>query len=359
MSVTLGVLLGIAGLFVLALLGLFLFSPGRPRPPKPSARNPGAKGVCRVEKPVIGGVAQAVVVRGRDESLPLLLAVHGGPGEPLTPMMDRFESLEERFIVCYWEQRGAGKSYAKHIVPDSMNIGQFVRDTLEVTRFLLSAFGRRKLYILGVSWGSLLSVLAVRESPGLYAAYLGTGQITNQLRSEQQAYDIVLERARRAGDAKAVRALTRVGRPPFPPEETLRRLLTERKYFRKYTDPSVRKTGMARFLLGLMLSPAYTVADKINYFKGMKEGVRLFPEVMKLDLAASAPELAVPVYVFQGKHDLQTLAPLAEQFIRDLKAPQKEFHLFENAAHMPLAEETERFIERLDKIEELRAPWFA
>jgi len=26
---------------------------------------------------------------------------------------------------------------------------------------------------------------------------------------------------------------------------------------------------------------------------------------------------------------------------------------------MPLAEEAERFIERLDKIEELRAPWFA
>lgn len=59
----------------------------------------------------LGGVQQSIYLRGQDQSKPVLLFLHGGPGGPFTPMARQFGlRLEKHFVVVHWDQRGAGTS---------------------------------------------------------------------------------------------------------------------------------------------------------------------------------------------------------------------------------------------------------
>lgn len=66
----------------------------------------------------IGGIEQYLIIRGADKSKPVMLFVHGGPGSPETVIMRALNpTIENDFVMVYWEQRGAGKSYSKNIPP--------------------------------------------------------------------------------------------------------------------------------------------------------------------------------------------------------------------------------------------------
>jgi pimeloyl-ACP methyl ester carboxylesterase len=68
--------------------------------------------LCR--GPHLGGMEQWILVQGEKESNPVLLFLHGGPGVPIIPFVrdfDVYATLQEHFVMVYWDQRGAGKSY--------------------------------------------------------------------------------------------------------------------------------------------------------------------------------------------------------------------------------------------------------
>ena len=66
-------------------------------------------------------------------------------------------------------------------------------------------------------------------------------------------------------------------------------------------------------------------------------------------------ELDLPVFLFQGRYDWNVPSVLAESWLDNLKAPQKEIIWFENSGHGPLEEEPKVFnkamINILDGIE--------
>ena len=73
-----------------------------------------------------------------------------------------------------------------------MSAAQMVADTLAVTRYLIQRFDRKKIYLMGHSWGSYIGIQAAAKAPELYRAYAGVAQITDQLESEQAAYAYAL-----------------------------------------------------------------------------------------------------------------------------------------------------------------------
>ena len=57
----------------------------------------------------INGVEQGMFIKGKDQSKPVLLFLHGGPGMPEYAISREYPLvLEDHFTVCWWEQRGAG-----------------------------------------------------------------------------------------------------------------------------------------------------------------------------------------------------------------------------------------------------------
>ncbi len=129
--------------------------------------------------------------------------------------------LEDHFTVAWWEQRGTGLSY-HDIQPEGMTAEQFVADTIEVTRYLLNRFGQEKIYLMGHSWGSYIGVQAAAQASELYYAYIGMGQVSYQIQSEQLAYEYALAYHRQNGDQRMVRKLeaapptTSTTSPPAP-----------------------------------------------------------------------------------------------------------------------------------------------
>ena len=73
-----------------------------------------AQGIDEASYVPIGGIEQWVTIRGEDRSNPVLLFLHGGPGDVTNPWSFAFFApWEKYFTVVQWDQRGAGRTLRK------------------------------------------------------------------------------------------------------------------------------------------------------------------------------------------------------------------------------------------------------
>ena len=162
----------------------------------------------------VGGVPQSVRIRSADESLPVLLFLHGGPG-----VCDRHWVLRDQSdlalfatMVC-WDQRGAGLSWSRTLRRKDMTVDRMVEDTHELIGYLKRRFRKNAVYLVGHSWGTILGTLLVQKYPEDAAVYIGMGQFVNGSENERLSYEFVLREAEKRGDKKALRDLARIGWP--------------------------------------------------------------------------------------------------------------------------------------------------
>ena len=96
-------------------------------------------GISSLEEISLGGQKQWIFIRGENRDNPVLLFLHGGPGEPIGGISSsrRLDTgLIGHFTVVHWDQRGAGKSYHSDIRVSSMSINQLVEDCSELIDYL-------------------------------------------------------------------------------------------------------------------------------------------------------------------------------------------------------------------------------
>ncbi len=111
--------------------------------------------VATIERVMLGGVEQSIVIRGRDTSNPILLYLHGGQGMSELGMLRTYNLpvLERHFTVVVREQRGAAQSFAARIPASGMTVEQLVADTCELVELLCQRFsqpqGRTRRALLG------------------------------------------------------------------------------------------------------------------------------------------------------------------------------------------------------------------
>ena len=102
--------------------------------------------------------------------------------------------------------------------------------------------------------------------------------------------------------------------------------------------------AMGMVLRNLLVSPQYTLRDRANYFRGVLGSMRLlWPQLLDVDLFAQVPEMQVPVFFIEGRHDWEVPSILSARYFEALRAPSKQLIWFENSAHLPNAEERDRF----------------
>jgi pimeloyl-ACP methyl ester carboxylesterase len=306
----------------------------------------GPGSIAVLEKIRIGGSDQWVLERSADVGNPVVLFLHGGPGtSQLTSNRRDTRGLEKYFTVVNWDQRGAGKSFGAIGDPDRMNIGQFVADTRELTCYLLTKFHQDRLVLVGHSWGTVIGALAVSRYPELYSCYVGIGQIGNMAEGEAASYRWTLDQARKRGNQRAAAALAAMGPPPYD-GDWQKKTITQRSYLARFGGEVHRsRFGAAgRVAAGLLFSREYTLADRVNVIRGVLGSMRLlWPELLRVDLFESVPEINVPVFLMEGKHDHECPSEIAERFFSTLRAPAKELIWFNQSAHLPNAEERDLF----------------
>ncbi len=330
--------------FAIMAVLLFWSRPGKPRPFLDEGGHPLPQSISEKVRVDINGLEQGMFLKAKDRTRPVLLYLHGGMPEYFLTRRHP-TGLEAEFVVCWWEQRGAGLSYRRGMSPESVTVEQLVADTLELTNVLRRRFGEDRIYLMGHSGGSFLGIHAVARAPELYHAYIGVAQMANQLTSEKQAYDYMLGRCRAERRAALARKLEAapVTLEGGVPAEYLRVRDEAMHALGVGTMREMRSVVTGLFLPSLQ-NPDYTLAEKINIWRGKAStGVSsMWKEMLAIDLADQVPGVGVPVYFLHGAYDYTCAYAEASRYFDRLTAPLKGFYTLTESAHSPMFEEPDK-----------------
>lgn len=294
----------------------------------------------------IGGIPQWISIRGEHDLNPVLVILHGGPGSAFQMISyEAFRAWERDFTVVQWDQRGAGRTYARNGAKGSgdMTIERFVADGIEVVEYALAQTGRAKAILLGVSWGSILGMEMARRRPDLFHAYVGGGQVVDMTANEAVGYDGLVARLQARGEAKALSRLNQIGPPPYDQQQ----LLKQRRILMGH--PPASEKGMIRRLLpALLFAPQAEINDVIAWFSGQKFSIdRLYDALLAYsDIEADRP-VPIPTVIIQGDEDIQTPTVLARAYFDKLQAPHKEFVLIPGGGHSAVMAMPDAFLSAL------------
>jgi pimeloyl-ACP methyl ester carboxylesterase len=299
----------------------------------------------------IGGIDQWVQIRGEDRNNPVLLWLNGGPGFTTIDDTYWYRQWEQRYTVVMWDQRGEGKSFDRSgpSIKDTMSIAQLTKDGAELAEYLTRRLQKRKIILLGHSWGSVLGVHMVHARPDLFSVYVGTGQLASERQTALASYPLVLERARLHGNKQAEQDLLAAGAPPYPedvrawiPLLTWAQTLDPRPIANPPPSAGSLWLRMRRFVRFDEIAPGITPAVQFSMFT-------LWPDLLKDDLRSLGSRFDVPVVFIQGAEDITTVTALAKDYFDGIEAPSKRFVSLAGAGHLAIFTDREGFLRTLDE----------
>jgi len=296
----------------------------------------------------LGGVQQYIMIRGENMENPLLLILHGGTSE--TAHFVKFNHpLEEAYTVVYWEQRGEGKSYVKGSDSSLLTLERYVEDIHELTQILKEQFNQEKIYLLAHSFGTVLGMKTVEKYPEDYLAYIAVSQVADSVKSDNMAYDILLQTAN-TKDLKKLQNIQRVTEESLQTIDFTKRsnemIKLSMRYAGLYHDNSflnILKTS----LLPILTFKAYSFKEKLKAMTQHEERILIYYEN---PLIETITKVDVPIYFLHGVDDLIVNYGLTKAYFEKIEAPYKQFLSFESSAHLVPFEEPERFNDILKNI---------
>jgi len=309
--------------------------------------HPGCAGeaLCQQRFVRIGGIDQWISIAGESPANPVLLLVHGGPGIPQWPAAERFKPWEKSFTVVLWDQRGAGHTFGRYgaKTPD-VTLQRIAADGVELSRYLCRTLGKKKIVLLGHSWGTLVGVRMVQQAPQLFAAYVGTGQMADFHADALIQYRLILAKARRDHDTAELQALRALGRPD---PANARQYAAYRKYL-----PTVMAPSDLAYLKAQRAGAAALAAAHPKEGPDVAAGAKfshplLWPYVVRADLPKTAAALGTAFFLIQGQRDVLAATPQAVHYYRVVTAPYKQLVIIPNAGHFALLTAPGKFLHAL------------
>jgi pimeloyl-ACP methyl ester carboxylesterase len=293
----------------------------------------------------IGGIDQWITIRGQDRANPVLLIVHGGPGDPTNPWTFRiFAPWEEKFTVVQWDERGAGRTLAKSGpgIASTLTVDRMAQDGIELAAYLCQHLGKPKVIVLAHSFGTLLAMQMVHQRPDLFYAYVGTGQVADETRNYAVAYDALLQKARALGNSQAVSELQRVGPPPYTTGDGYRVQWKWANAFEGADEFLNGRVGVA------LVAPGGSIEDFDHEVEG--EGLsadQLVGQTKSKRMEDFGLTYALPVFFFQGAEDFTAPTALAREYLDRLQAPQKAFVAIPGGGHFAMFMRSDAFLAEL------------
>lgn len=306
--------------------------------------------IDRKDQVVLGDLPQTVHLWGSRPENPVLLILHGGPGIPNRHgIAERHLDLAEDFIVVAWDQRGTGGSYFD-CPPETLTLDRLVEDCGELIDWLCGTLGKRKVYLLGGSWGTELGTFVCARYPDKVAGYIGYGQVVDGVENENRSWAYTMEKAVEAGKLKDIATLNRIG-PPVEGqyEPVFEGLMAQRRLLSKYGGHSVKKTGYFKgTVLPILKSKELSLREKWGTAQGYSICLmQMWPTIVQYNFLEGPHTFAMPYYIFQGRLDQNTPSSLIQAYYDVIEAPDKDLVWFEYSAHGPLGEEPEKFKQAL------------
>lgn len=302
----------------------------------------------------LGGFRQWITIRSQDRAAPILLFLHGGPGDAISELAFSYQRpWEDFFTVVNWDQRGFGRSWGDKSEAEALlttlTREQYLADAIELIDLLRTELEQPRVIVVGQSWGTVLALEIAHRRPDLLHAVVVQGLAVNWLASPALLYEALIDEARSAGNADEETRLREIGPlpPPSEPEELFAwagRL--GRTFPDAHTWHNIRGEGdgwSRRIETLRMISPESTVESIAEHWRQRDADPQAMLDRVRAAMRAAlhwdaerdvGTRFSVPVVVMMGRHDWQTHTRLAREYYDRISAPYKKWVEFPNAAHV-------------------------
>lgn len=288
----------------------------------------------------LGGYRQKVLIEGLKKDVPVLVCLHGGPGSPVPfgeGCRGLFPEWTSKAIMVFWDQLGCGINNRK--IDDGFKIENFVDMTCDLVRAIKDKFPQNKLYLFGVSWGSILTLQTALRVHGLlngafvYGQFLKnnffSGEVLSAFSAAPAIIRLQIEKIVETGGDCGYAALDK-------------NLKTLYKSLSEYTDAYINKNSkpikVSAIVKGLLLSPDYSFKDfKAVVKNGYKGNQSLWRELLNIDLAKSLEGVKIPYLIFQGDTDIVTSTNYVKQAVECSGNKNLNIKIIKDSGHVPSA----------------------
>ena len=294
-----------------------------------------ANKVSRVEELNLGGIPQKVLIEGKNEDLPVVITLHGGPGTPVPFCVGArglFPMFTDNCILVCWDQYGCGINNAK--LPEDISINVFVNMTVDLIKEIKESFPKNKIWLFGMSWGSVLSAISAERFPELIDGVIAYGQVLYKLMQSDEALDAIMS----SNAPKKIKARVReaVDSKDLDRKTAMELSSAIRKYTYGYTNPNEPKVDIGKMIRGIMASPDYKFKDfKAIVMNGYMKNTSLITELSKIDLRDTLKSITVPYNIIQGDTDIVTCTNSIRSFVEEAKNPYLTCNVISDSAHIP------------------------
>jgi pimeloyl-ACP methyl ester carboxylesterase len=279
-------------------------------------------------------------VRGEDRTSPVLLFLHGGPGDATGPLLFQAYAgpeLEKHFVVGYLHQRGTCMSAAAPV--ETLTVGQFVRDVDAVVSFLKEKFQKDQIFLLGHSFGGGLGYLYLLEHEKNVRKFVSAGGAFSTRALEQSGYQTVMELAQKVDDQEAVKRLTELGPPPYA---TIQQGMVWRMLgmtiLQEMNEGMTRNLDMAKVV-------AVTGIEGIDPEWQQKSMIivnAMWNELGSVDIEDQVKNISVPLLLITGARDIMVPPRILQKGFENYGGPKERFSL-QKSNHMMFMDEPDLF----------------
>lgn len=279
-------------------------------------------------------------VRGQDISKPVLLYLHGGPGEANSLLLFQAYAgpeLEKHFVVGYLHQRSTCMS--PKVPAKTLTIKQFVEDVHNIVLFLKKKFSKDKIFLLGHSFGGGLGILYLMEHQDNIKKFVCAGGAFSAASIEKNGYQTVMEMAKEAGDQDAIMRLEATGPPPY---KTFMQGMVWRILAMRILEE--KKEGMAKnFNMSKVMSvTGIKNIDPEWQNKMMVIASTMWNELGTIDLEDRVKKINIPMLLITGAKDYMVPFRILEKGYENYGG-KKEHIILEKSNHYMFVDEPARF----------------
>lgn len=289
--------------------------------------------ISEVRSVSLGGYDQKIMLDGKSGKNPIVICLHGGPGSPVpfsVGCRGLFPEITDKLTLVCWDQLGCGIN--NRPIDNSFKISDFVHMTEDLAGEIRRLFPENKLYLFGISWGSVLAALAAAGGNVRIDGAITYGQVLYDLTFNEEVFT-ALENSEMPESKKKKLAQIKESR-------NMKNTVQIMNYIGKYTEGYVCRSSktapLIQTLKGLRQSPDYRFRDfAAVMINGYKKNSSLINELVGIDLREALSKIKIPYKIIQGDTDLVTSTRAIERFLSENANENIGFVKIENSGHMP------------------------
>ena len=282
---------------------------------------------------------------GKDQNNPVILSLHGGPGEP-AGYADYlcFDGLTDEYTIAIWDESGCGRSYYRNKEKGNTTLPtpQSQQEDIDsLVDYLCGRFNQDKVVIMGHSYGTVLGSTYVSAHPEKVTAFISIGQVVSfkNFASEHYAYEDALAQAKAKGDDTT--ELEKVYKA-FCDDPNVVNMQPLRQATSRYHQETVPQA----FSYADFVCSPYLGVDDVRWtlfeysmmlgnpgFEASQG--ELLADLMGFDINEHYKSYEVPVMYISGSADWTCPWTMVKEYYESIEAPKKALYIMEGCGHAP------------------------